>query len=271
MNGVVTFGGPAFGQRIVWAMQSRFPGADDGDAEPRRRAHAVLDAESRLRKSRKIEVIVRDHVELEGARVLDVGTGSGFIASLFHDAVGPRGEVWGVDTIDQRQILEGFRFKRVMSAHLPFDDESFDVVISNHVVEHVVEREDQLLHVKEIRRVLKADGVAYVATPNRWALIEPHFQLPLLSWLPPPLRTAYLRAARRGTLYDCSPLSHSELTDLFRMAGVRFTDATVAAMRAMARVEETRPVTRWLLSAPDWLLRLGHPVVPTMVFLLRKG
>jgi len=236
-----------------------------------RQPHAVLDEESRRKKARKIEAVVGNHIELKGTRVLDVGTGSGLIASVFHDVVGPEGEVWGVDAIDQRQVREGFRFQRVTSAHLPFDDDFFDVVISNHVVEHVGGGEDQLQHIKEVGRVLNADGLAYVATPNRWAPVEPHFRLPLLSWLPPYLRSAYLRAAGRGAVYDCSPLSYTGLTDLFRRAEVTFTDATIEAMRAMARVEEPRPITRWLLSAPQWLVRLTHPVVPTMVFLVRKA
>ena len=68
------------------------------------------------------------------------------------------------------------------------DDGSFDVVVSNHVVEHVGDREAQRTHLAELRRVLAADGLGYLATPTRWALVEPHFTVPLLSWPPRPLR-----------------------------------------------------------------------------------
>jgi SAM-dependent methyltransferase len=64
---------------------------------------------------------------------------------------------------------------------LPFPDGTFDVVISNHVVEHVA---DPDRHLSEIRRVLKASGVCYLATPNRWWLFEVHSRLAFLHWLP---------------------------------------------------------------------------------------
>ena len=35
-------------------------------------------------------------------------------------------------------------------------------------------------HLREIRRVLRRDGLAYLAVPNRWALVEPHYRLALL-------------------------------------------------------------------------------------------
>ena len=52
----------------------------------------------------------------------------------------------------------------VDSELLPFDDASMDVVLTHHVIEHV---DNQRLHLEEIRRVLRADGFAYLATPNR--------------------------------------------------------------------------------------------------------
>ena len=55
---------------------------------------------------------------------------------------------------------------------LPFDDARFDVVISNHVIEHVGDEAAQHAHLREIRRVMKADGSAYLAVPNRWMLTE---------------------------------------------------------------------------------------------------
>jgi predicted SAM-dependent methyltransferase len=45
---------------------------------------------------------------------------------------------------------------------LPYDDRSFDWVIANHVLEHVA---DPLKAVREIHRVLKANGFAIIQTP----------------------------------------------------------------------------------------------------------
>jgi ubiquinone/menaquinone biosynthesis C-methylase UbiE len=45
---------------------------------------------------------------------------------------------------------------------MPFDDESFDFVVANHVLEHV---NDDLRALSEIRRVLKTGGHAILQTP----------------------------------------------------------------------------------------------------------
>lgn len=50
---------------------------------------------------------------------------------------------------------------------LPFPDKSFDVVIANHVLEHVA---DDQLAMREIQRVLKPQGQAILQTPVHWDL-----------------------------------------------------------------------------------------------------
>ncbi len=50
-----------------------------------------------------------------------------------------------------------------MDVHqIPFEDESFDVVFCNHVMEHV---DDDILACKEINRVLKNDGWGIIQSP----------------------------------------------------------------------------------------------------------
>ena len=45
---------------------------------------------------------------------------------------------------------------------LPFDDESFDLILCSHVLEHV---HDDRLAMRELRRVLKPDGWALLLVP----------------------------------------------------------------------------------------------------------
>jgi SAM-dependent methyltransferase len=49
---------------------------------------------------------------------------------------------------------------------LPFDNETFDVIWSSEVIEHLV---DPWLTVRELRRVLKPSGVMVLTTPNSFA------------------------------------------------------------------------------------------------------
>ncbi len=235
-----------------------------------RSSHASLDLAARGRKAAKVRALLAEVVDLQGARVLEVGTGSGAIAASLVDAVGPAGQVEAIDVVDERVVTEGVRFTRVEGTEVPFGDASFDVVISNHVIEHVGDRSEQLRHLRELRRVLRPGGWAYLAMPNRWRVVEPHFKLPLLSWLPRPLRSGYVRLTGRGERYDCDPMSRRELRGLVAEAGLEAHDRTVDAVRVVRRVETPRGLSRVALAAPSSLLALGRPLVPTEIALLRK-
>lgn len=65
---------------------------------------------------------------------------------------------------------------------LPFDDDSFDYVISNAVIEHVGGPERAKLMLSESRRVARLGAIH--TTPDRWFPVEVHTQVPLLHWLP---------------------------------------------------------------------------------------
>jgi ubiquinone/menaquinone biosynthesis C-methylase UbiE len=109
--------------------------------------------------------------------LLEIGTGSGGIAHYFATHKSIRCDVAAVDVVDQRLLRDKFKFVLIEDTALPFANGSFDVVISNHVIEHVGNRDAQYHHLSEIHRVLKMDGVGYLAVPNRWMLVEPHYKL----------------------------------------------------------------------------------------------
>ncbi len=233
-------------------------------------SHAGLAPAHRRLKAEKIRRLVETVKPWQGARVLDIGTGAGVIAHELAGAVGPEGEVHSVDVVDERVEREGYEYQLVDSPSLPFPDESFDIVLSNHVIEHVGELPAQRLHAAEVHRVLADDGVLYLATATRWLVMEPHYHLPFLSWLPRPAATAYLRVTRRGRDYDCFLPSHRALRRLLAETGFVWTEPVFDAMRLMAEIEEPTGLTRAILNAPDPALRLLRPVIPTIVFLARK-
>lgn len=73
---------------------------------------------------------------------------------------------------------------------LPFPDQSFDIVFSNSVIEHVGFKEDQNRFANEVARV----GRAYwVQTPNRRFPVELHVMLPLVHYFPKALQSAILK------------------------------------------------------------------------------
>ena len=99
---------------------------------------------------------------LGGERVLDLGSGSGMDVFAAAVQVGSQGSVVGVD-ITPEQLVKAERlvrdrhvsFRRARIEELPFDDGSFDVVISNGVVNL---SSDKRRVFAEAARVLRAGG-----------------------------------------------------------------------------------------------------------------
>jgi SAM-dependent methyltransferase len=136
---------------------------------------------------------IRAHMTLEpGAAVLDIGAAQGaYVTALTRAGFAARGvEPWkpaiatgrelsartGVET----DIVEGF------AESLPYEDESFDLVIAMSVMEHVVDP-DQVF--REAYRVLKPGGGFYFYTGSNLGIKQVEIQgFPLFAWYPDKLR-----------------------------------------------------------------------------------
>ena len=126
------------------------------------------------------------HRVLAGARVLDLGTGTGGLLAAALD----RGaaEVVGVEVDPAIHALAAARLRQRPAEILltdggavPRPDGSFDLVFSIHVIEHTT---DPAAYLADARRLLAPGGVLLVACPNRLVPREVHAELPYLPWLP---------------------------------------------------------------------------------------
>ncbi|AGA31853.1 SAM-dependent methyltransferase (UbiE-like) [Thioalkalivibrio nitratireducens DSM 14787] len=100
-----------------------------------------------------------------GARVIDLGSGSGMDCLLAARQVGPRGEVIGFDFTDAMLRtartgaatvgIDHARFERADIAELPLEDASVDVAISNGVINLSPEKDRVFA---ELYRVLRPGG-----------------------------------------------------------------------------------------------------------------
>ncbi|MDD5267452.1 MAG: glycosyltransferase [Methylococcales bacterium] len=251
----------------VIGMTSKYKSDIDQSNTATVRTHAILDIISRESKAKKIVALVSHNGVSSFRKVLEVGTGSGLIAGYFSKLKNI--EVYAVDVADERQITEGFQFQQVQDTSLPFVDEMFDFVISNHVVEHVGTAEDQTDHLREIFRCLEPGGTLYFAVPNRWRLIEPHYKLPLLSWVPDKIASTYVRLFKLGSHYDCKPLSRREALDLLTGNGFTCVDATLDAISIMGEIEGGW-LTRYITRLPKAFWHLFFVIMPTLIFVCRK-
>lgn len=96
--------------------------------------------------------------------MLDLGAGAGIVEAM--NFRGVAGTVVGVDLdprvrdnpfLDESAVVDG--------ASLPFEDERFDIVVSDNVLEHLDAPKDVFA---EVRRVLKPGGSFIAKTPNKW-------------------------------------------------------------------------------------------------------
>lgn len=236
-----------------------------------RKPHVVSD--NRIAKAQKIESVIQlNRLFQVNDSILEIGTGSGGIASYFAHKKEMQFHITAIDVVDSRVQKEGYQFQIVDGTKIPLENETFDVIITNHVIEHVGEHESQLEHLNEIKRLLKKDGIAYLAVPNRWMLIEPHYQLIFLSWLPKKYRSKYLNKMRNVDFYDCEPLEKKQLENLFDTADLSYQNYTTQALRILLRDEKAQHRLLYFvfLFIPDFLLKLFLGITPTLIYIIRN-
>lgn len=193
----------------------------------------------RSKKARMISAILEDHLnqKIVNLRTLDIGCGNGGISDYFSN----HNEHYAVDIKDQRDNGGGgYQFFLVGSEYLPFENEFFDVVISNHVIEHV---SDHGRHLGEIRRVLKPGGVVYMATPNRSSPIM------------------------EGHVGNDMVLRYRDMGPLFSESGFTFQEYGVALAKEPGRFSGEVMYAQYF---PRFMLRMLRWAFPSHVFVLTK-
>ena len=106
----------------------------------------------------------------QGERVLDLGSGAGTDSLIAAQMVGEQGKVTGIDMTPQMLAkaraaaaelgAANVEFVEAEAEQLPFPDESFDVVISNGVIDLIPDKDAVFA---ELRRVLVPGGRMQIA------------------------------------------------------------------------------------------------------------
>jgi SAM-dependent methyltransferase len=215
-------------------------------------------------------MMTRRWADLAGKRVLDVGCGVGMYTAAF---LRETPHVFGVE-VERDRALEARDLptgkpgvSQAVGEHLPFPDGAFDVVFSHEVLEHVTQ--DRAC-VAEMVRTTRSGGCIIVFVPNRLYPFETHGifwrgnyrfgNIPLINWLPTPLRN---RLAPHVRAYTARGLRH--LFDGLPVRVVHHTvifpgyDKIVARAQALGRV--LRVVTYALERTPLRMFGLSHFLV----------
>ncbi len=164
-----------------------------------------------------------------GERVLDIGIGPGLLAYDMALIVGEKGRVEGVDKSDPMIAVAENRcrdlaqcaFQNADATELPFDDASFDAIVSTQVYEYVADMSRALA---EVARVLSPGGRVFVLDTDWdtaiWHTADvPRMRRVLDAWeghlhdprLPRTLGAKLEAAGLRVTRRDVIPLLNSSL------------------------------------------------------------
>lgn len=105
--------------------------------------------------------LIRERVSFEGLKTIDVGCGN---LKTVPEAIGidivPGGDIIPQIGGDSPSVAD---ISADISKPLPLDDESVDIVISRHVLEHML---DPINAVRNWSKVLKTDGKMVISIPN---------------------------------------------------------------------------------------------------------
>lgn len=193
-------------------------------------------------------------------RVLEVGCGPGDdarrLASRGHEVVAVDVEAskgWDIPS-------PGVTFVECSAERLPFPDDDFDAVLERDALHHVGEPGRAL---REMRRVLRPDGVAVIVECNRYNPIfylhmtrlhgHDHFSVP------------YLRGLLEATF------DHVDLTMLETRAYPFVGDAAMPAVRGWERAIERLPGVRRLAAYTVAVCGLDDPDRPVSTEAVFRG
>ena len=151
-------------------------------------------------RAEEVLSLLKERVALEGKVILDLGCGGAPLSESFQRM---STFLVGLD-IDERCVREAQKntsLELVLgdATRIPFKNDSFGFVLCNDVLEHV---RDEAKLIQELLRVLACNGAAYIQCASRYQIIEPHFLLPFLSWIPRTLGNIYVKIAGKGKNYE---------------------------------------------------------------------
>jgi SAM-dependent methyltransferase len=230
------------------------------------------DEAHRRRKATKMLAVLahfRGTRDVCGLRVLDLGCSTGFIANEFREA---GATTFGFDIDRPGLATARARFQDKIGLicadgeDVPLRDGAVDIVIFNHIYEHVVDADKV---VAEIARILAPDGLVYLGMANRWRVMEPHYDLPFLSWLPPRWADRYVRRFGKADAYHERFRSARKLRRM--TAAFEVWDYTETILAEPHRFAADGMVPSPLARLPGRTWRLVRPITPTFIWIGSKA
>ena len=100
----------------------------------------------------------------------NVGYGSKIISKRAKNVIGVDVSEKSIKEASLKYQSDNIEFKLIDGKTLPFPSNTFDIIISCQVIEHIIDYEKYL---SEVHRVLKNDGLVFFTTPNAEIRLDP--------------------------------------------------------------------------------------------------
>ncbi len=231
----------------------------------------ITNLDTRKQKGAKIAAVLQDFFgsEMQNKTIVDVGA-SGCVPLLEIIKLLKPKKAFGID-LDESILPPSSEFLTTMVAdamNLPFTDKSVDILICNHVYEHV---SDSKALFKELHRVLRKGGIVYFGAMNaRWP-IEPHYDLPFLHWMPELISEKLVRKKGYDHGYLEKPLTTPKLKQLVNQ--FELLDYTIPIITDPVKFNATDVVkSSWLPSfVKKGLGIVFYGFLPSYIWVLRKS
>lgn len=168
--------------------------------------------------------LLEDAALRPGDRVIDVACGTGVVARLAADAVGPSGHVAGLDVdpgmlaVARSVATPAIEWHEGSAQEMPFPDGRFDVALCQMGLQFF---DDRALALEESRRVLSPGGRLVVSVPGPTPVLFELFAASLARHVAPEL-SGFVHAV--FSLYD-----ERQLQTLLKGAGFERVSTTVTA------------------------------------------
>jgi ubiquinone/menaquinone biosynthesis C-methylase UbiE len=232
----------------------------------------LKDVEGRTQKFEKIiRVLQNFNPHTQSLICLDIGSSSGIITFLlgnhFQMSIGMDIDQEAIRYAQSQPLSPHVQFLVADSMALSFRDNSIDVIVCNHIYEHVPYADRMM---EEIYRVLKGGGFCYFSAGNKYMVVEGHYGLPFLSWVPKSFAHFYLRMAGKGSFYYEEHLSLRGLKKLVKK--FRVYDYTLPIIRNPEKFFATdlfNPKS-FLYKCIRLLAPYFYPWIPTYIWVLTK-
>lgn len=213
-------------------------------------------------KAKKIISILQSEMPIKNKMVLEIGSGHGHIINQFQKT---DNYSIGIEKLFELVKLSKNKHEKCEficgdGTKLPIKNNIIEIIVLNHVIEHIRNKEELI---KESNRILKEDGIIYIASPNKHFLIDPHTKIPMFGYMGQKIHDKF-------NIYNPSK---NDLIKLFEDNNLLYTYKSIHIIDNISEYEDYNTLINKFISKCFKYTKfpiIEKYFIPTHIFILRK-